>query len=554
MKIPSSPTFILVSFLLIAYSPIRALAQFADKYSLLDSVEHYVFTSEGDSTCIKKSYYESNSHGFIDQHITVEFNSESLTWNQTDKFSYAYDNFGRDTLYEGYSWDEISNSWKFQHRRVNQYDLKGRELQYSDYYWDNNNQSICGRLREDREYNSDGFLYNYKSSSWNSISDTWHADSLRQHFPDELGNDTLLYVTQWQTDKRRWEITVKDKTDWTYNDHNQVLTRITSQLDFEASMLGFVWLLSSKLEYNYSLSADTVFEESFLRSDDSWVPSHRCTTIYKQDKQVVFTQKNIWDSQMNGYVKTSQTLQEYNSRGQCTGFEKYTNTPGTNSWTGKSKTNWVYNEVGVLVCYEQYKWKSNFSKWDVDNKDYHYYTEFDEIPAPQLSIDNDTIKIGDGIEVVCTKFGSIHLVPISTKPTDDIESRSLSMAIVNGTEPVTLSTNEIVKEGEYLIYAIDTDRNVSLASIVWIFQNVLSVKQYSKFEYKIYPTQVSNSFMIESDTDITSVKVYDMMGRLRKSFCDNLQNRGCDNSELKKGFYCIQINNLKSQSTVICKF
>lgn len=80
--------------------------------------------------------------------------------------------------------------------------------------------------------------------------------------------------------------------------------------------------------------------------------------------------------------------------------------------------------------------------------------------------------------------------------------------------------------------------------------NALSITEYDTTEFKIYPNPTTSDWNVISNAIVTSVVVYDILGKQVMVLSPNTTNLTIDASSLNSGMYFAEINGVKGSKTV----
>ncbi|WP_460218877.1 T9SS type A sorting domain-containing protein [Psychroserpens sp. MEBiC05023] len=166
--------------------------------------------------------------------------------------------------------------------------------------------------------------------------------------------------------------------------------------------------------------------------------------------------------------------------------------------------------------------KSSLSIFDVDNDN-----DLDVLMSGL--IDN-----GSYLTRLYTNDGSGNFTAITTLPFDNVRFAALASADVNGD-----GKNDILITGF---------NGTAKVTKLYLNTSTLSTEDYSVSKIEIYPNPATDSFEIKSLETIDSVAIYDIQGKLIKTFKTPLANYNIES--LKTGIYFVKI---KSNHKVISK-
>ncbi|MGB3607946.1 T9SS type A sorting domain-containing protein [Psychroserpens sp.] len=97
--------------------------------------------------------------------------------------------------------------------------------------------------------------------------------------------------------------------------------------------------------------------------------------------------------------------------------------------------------------------------------------------------------------------------------------------------------------------SVDNDGIVYLDNIL-LTQNVLSVNEVSEFSFKVFPNPTLNNWNVESNSIISAITVYDILGKKVSTSSPNSSTAEISTTNLKTGLYFAKIESDSGSKTV----
>lgn len=558
------------------FSFMSIYGQFESSYTVLDSMYIFNYGYEQDSTCISRVMYEFNEYGLKSVSTDYGYDNDISAWLPVTRKTYSYNLFGlTDTILETRR-DKESGEWSDYSRIIDEYDVMGRDTAHATYRW-YESYNWMGETKSRWKYDTYGNLIYDETMNWDMMNNVWIGQNLitwekdenglelgrtdymvsvgdsywfahtwTEHKFDEQGLDTLTTTYSWDAINEEWD--AYDKSVRSYNANGKEEEHLMYYWDPEEDF----WVLQSKYTYTYDVSSDTICEVYDLLRDGVWIPFWR-NYLIKQNGTYLYYERSTWNVDTEKYERNFKTIRNFNEFGSLTLDEDYSYDLNSDSWVGGIKGVYCYNSEGDQLEHSVYYWDASLSNWKLTYRHYYYYTEMEDISAPQISVLTDTVAKYINIDFISSQDARVFLVSAGTLPDSDLEDVSLGMTDVFSLETGSISTSSVADSGIHMLYAVNTGGLVSLASRVWITLQQTVVHMTEERSVRIYPTLVNHSFTIESEQPVETIELYDLYGRLVKVIEGEQQAVVIDISDLKPGIYCVIPDHRKDFSVMITK-
>jgi hypothetical protein len=541
---------------------VNVFGQFKDSYTVLDSILFVAYQSEQDSVWYK-TIYESNEYGLNSDATEFHFNDDSVKWVPEIRKAYSFNIFGLcDTILE-IRRDKESGVWNDYSRIIDGYDEMGRDTVHSTYRW-YEAYDWMGEHKVYKKYDSYGNLIYEETMGWDMMQNIWIGQNLvtwekdqnglelgrtdymvgvgdpywfahtwTEHKYDERGLDTLTTIHGWDGINEEWK--AYDKSVRTYNANGKEMEHLMYYQDPENGS----WVLQAKYAYTYEAGNDTICEVYDLLRDGEWIPFWRKYHVYIDGLETYF-EGSIWNADSGKYESTYKEIRVFNEFGSLTFYEVYNYNLDSSLWIGGNpKIENRYNSEGELLEHAISYWVESVSDWKLFYKDYYGYSEVNDLPAPQISVLTDTVSKYTPIGFISSQDARVYLVPDKTLPDADLDQVSLGNVDVFAMVSGSIETSSLADSGLYLMYAINGDGLISLATRVWITLPQTAVPMMEEVNIRIYPTLVDHSFTVESEQAFEIIELYDLYGRLVKVIKGETRTVHINISDLNPGIYCV---------------
>ena len=217
-------------------------------------------------------------------------------------------------------------------------------------------------------------------------------------------------------------------------------------------------------------------------------------------------------------------------------------------WKSATRTEYTYSKEGEVVEEFQYGLSPpDLPDWTLIGYQKNYYSMLGDILAPRLSVQTDTVELGNEILFTSSQDAQISLVPSGTFPGPVFSQSVIESSDVTGMVESSIQTSKITEPGQYLLYASNSDEIFSYADRIWITTNTTSLERYQYLEYRIYPTIIGGIVTLESSVPFEEVSIYNLSGGLLNRIDSGQPTPSIDLSELPTGMYLIKPRNMKGE-------
>ena len=563
------------------YSLTNIYCQFESSYTILDSALYFSFTSEVDSSCDSRLLYQSNEHGLVTVYTDFEPGQEGTVWEPAVRKSYSYDPFGKNdsileerkdditglwekaflktyvsygdnqvNAWEYYYWDETSESWHGQQKMAQDFDLDGNLVYNVSFTWDIAGSSWVESSMTTWIKNEDGIIFEQTGYTWSVDDSEWKVTSKLEYYFNDMGLDTLRKQYVWDEGEGNLMLINQYRSEYTLDGEN----RVELNLMYGWGYIDHTWELTAKDTIWYALAGDTIYDEFFILQDnDQWKSTEKTTKVIGADNRIYYFEQYSWNDFEGNFQGSGKFVQDYNNDGQRILEEGYWWDSNAREWVPTIRSINEYHPDGNMHMRTSESWNASLSDWELKFRSYYYYTEVNDLTAPQLSVLTDTVAKYTEVEFITSQDARVYLVPEGTSPDSDLEGYSLGLSDVLSLVPGSISTSSIADSGIYWLYAVNIDGFVSLASKVWITLPLNSVPVKRDFNFRVYPTLVEHSLTIESEQPSGTIELYDLNGRKVKMMRIDQPVLVVDISDLEPGIYCVVSNQQPGFSVLITK-
>ncbi len=205
--------------------------------------------------------------------------------------------------------------------------------------------------------------------------------------------------------------------------------------------------------------------------------------------RIVFYKHYINPDRSSEYEECIWYINTFNDVSQLASIEEQYWSPLFMDWKSATRTEYTYSKEGEVVEEFQYGLSPpDLPDWTLIGYQKNYYSMLGDILAPRLSVQTDTVELGNDILFTSSQDAQISLVPSGTFPGPVFSQSVIESSDVTGMVESSIQTSKITEPGQYLLYASNSDEIFSYADRIWITTNTTSLERYQYLEYRIYPT------------------------------------------------------------------
>ncbi|MFB6319562.1 T9SS type A sorting domain-containing protein [Saccharicrinis sp. FJH54] len=401
---------------------------------LIDSVNTYSFTLDGDSSQIQHSENVYNSSGLVvsnQGYIWNDFNAQFRRFK--NEITYNTNGMRTATIY--YSWNEESMAFDLSSRITVEYNPEGIKTNetYSDWHPENDIWEPTLKYEFENESNENGFTSKQTEYNWNSTEGTWMETSMNESSltEDENGSEyisSMLYYDDdqggwvgskgeylsnakgfqysgfrysWDRDVSDWIMTGKSETamdensypaekiSWRWDYANESLIYNYKEVyDYSTDglMLSSItsywnssteeWYSDSKAEYTYDENGFTssIIQYKWDEVLPDWEMDEKTTYVNSPEGYRLLEEEFTWYADPGDWVQDSKIVQEFNAKNKLLNYEVYYKDFDNGGLKGSSKTEYAYLADGSNRQNKKlYRWNSEQSDWVVYEKEWTYY-------------------------------------------------------------------------------------------------------------------------------------------------------------------------------------
>ncbi|HPE76641.1 MAG TPA: DUF4832 domain-containing protein [Draconibacterium sp.] len=169
-------------------------------------------------------------------------------------------------------------------------------------------------------------------------------------------------------------------------------------------------------------------------------------------------------------------------------------------------------------------------------------SKLDLTPPNWYYVGLGTFTPGTNIVVITTENATVYLVPDGTLPDiATVKSTAVSFSNAEAFKQANLATTGL-NAGDYIVYAIDSSNNISVASKVIVLQNPVSAAQlYNDSEISVTFNQASQFITAKSSGNISQIVVYNILGKKTGSKKGNGNTSEFKTDGLISGVYLVHV-------------
>lgn len=257
-------------------------------------------------------------------------------WIESRKDTFEFDDYGNKTNAVSYLWNSELEKWNGYNKTTKEYDKENEVLKETSYSWDSSAQSWLNLTKTEFTKGDNGEIISTFLIWDNALSD-WRNSARKIINHDNNGLQILQINSNWDFITSQWKNIYKleDKYD---NDSNQVL-RSSYNWDDNNNR----WRGEKKIEKEFNSVKKELSKTEFLWNDSigNWV--NNIKEIFKYDQ--------YGNLELNEILKWNMIIQEWQ-------FD-----------SGRSKSNYKYNETGKVT-------EQVYFVWNSENNDWQYATKY----------------------------------------------------------------------------------------------------------------------------------------------------------------------------------
>ena len=369
--------------------------EYDDKGNVI-STTVWTYNPDGTMTGKSKNEYAFDATGTQTMTAVYIWDGAANDWKGTEKYEYVYKTFaGEKKMTSNTSLVWLNGAWVADQRYTYSYDEAGREIEYYEYIrntisndlqpfkghvqsWANNLQTLdiqyttyangqwTAGTKKEWAFDGNGtqtMYATYTISNGNWIGDTketwtygrpsgqltlhekygwagndWSITLQENTTYDASGNTTLIENYSWINGVK----TGTKKEEYSFDGGKPVLTMVYAWSNG-------AWIGSSKEVWNYNASSKLTLHEKYGWANNDWSLTLQEKTVYS-GANITLIENYTWS---NG-VKTGTQKEEYTYSGSLkTSFVTYS--WAGSDWVGASKEIWAYTS-GKQTLHETYAW------------------------------------------------------------------------------------------------------------------------------------------------------------------------------------------------------
>lgn len=328
----------------------------------------------------------------MDSDLIEVWDEATNMWVFEEKYEYAYDSNGNNTLQISYLWDEINIEWVFEVKHELGYDVHGNLTQWFMLLWDEIEGQWINFQIHDYEYNSDGIWTYSISFLWNETSSQWIN---YYYYEREFGDNG----EQIQDIRYKWDETTSqwinaNKWDYSNDENGYMIQWIYYDWDETTSQ----WVYYSKLEFDYDTEGNNI-QDIFSYWDEievQWIYYSKHEYDYDADRNNIQDIYSNWDEINSHWGYVYKYEYEYSDNGNQTLSIEFNWDDGMNEWVNYSKLEntfddtysfsdlilpwlWAANDTvlfnHMLTNIMYFDWDDVTSDWEISLRDTFYYSE-----------------------------------------------------------------------------------------------------------------------------------------------------------------------------------
>ncbi len=303
-----------------------------------------------------------------DSAISYSYYSSISTWLESEKELYSYNSKGYMSQKDSYIWDYTENNYYNSSSISYTYDNNNYLLQYIYSNLDETTNQLVSFLKKDYSYDSNGNITLQKESLWDSENSVWINSTKKEYSFNTEGKQLLYSSYNWDETASLWIGEIK--TERTFSDENNLTQKVIYSWDYDTND----WYLSYKYFYEYNEYNNLTIEQgySYYEYADEWNISTNMIYEYTYDENGKVILYMSYSGEEKTPIEKNETI--YNDDNSHIAY-RYSWDSNANDWLNNSKTEYAYNNNGLMTLFCNYEWDEDTEQWDGEWKQIY---EFDD--------------------------------------------------------------------------------------------------------------------------------------------------------------------------------
>jgi len=313
----------------------------------------------------------------LDSVVTVERDTTTNEWLNSEKYEYAYDERGNRILEARYHWDSITEQWKG-YKYEYAYDISGNLILEAYYSW-NSVTEQWESFKSEYAYDERENLILERRYHWNSDIEQWEVFWKLEYTYDESGDLILEARYNWDSNAEQWE---GYKYEYAYDERGNCILEIDYHWDSNTEQ----WKGNWKFEFAYDESGNLILEVEYDwdSNTEQWEVFWKLENTYDESGNLILEAGYNWDSNTEQWKGNWKFEFAYDKSGNRILFAYYHWNSNTEQWEIFWKLEYTYDESGNLILEAGYNWESNTEQWE---RAYKYEYAYDERGNRILEVD-----------------------------------------------------------------------------------------------------------------------------------------------------------------------
>ncbi|ALO16365.1 hypothetical protein L21SP5_02742 [Salinivirga cyanobacteriivorans] len=408
-------------------------------------------------------------------------------------------------------------------------------------------------------YDDDNNLTLWLHYTVDEVTGDWINDMKSEYFTDEQGNEIKYIRYEWDSEASMWE--PKNKTEFEYNVYGSETQRVM----FEWDTANNSWLPEMRRITTYDTSQNIIEENhnTWNASTDSWDNDFVEFYDYDSANNRILKYIHWWSSYSNVYQKGYKFESTYDN-GLETQRIEYTGDTINDVWIEAGKFEYSYNSFGNItqrLYYEMMSsWeplsKKEFSYDDSQNLIFEVIFSWDENQSSWTPF----LKEDYGLDASNNMVERIYFYWDSNEDTwkkNSKDEREYNNAVTYSgliipmigiyssnnayDAPEEMFNHQLVSRSNYGWNSTDDAWEATTLEHFYYTEQSVNIANTANKAFSVYPNPVSGNLYIESDTDISEIRVIDATGRYVRSESAPGNKEALNLSGLKEGVYIVRL-------------
>lgn len=352
-----------------------------------------------------------------------------------------------------------------------------------------------------------------------------------------------------------------------------VVLRLDSTLHSYYDDWDSIWFTNQKTEYSYTSIGLIQEEISGDLYNNVWTPYWKKTYSYTPNNVLTDIVSFWWDYNTNGWMNNYKQVYTHNALGQNTEIVHHYWNDSLSVWDNDYKEKYTYNSFGNWDSVYMYSWDHSANNWLLEMRAKVNYNS-------NQTMSNAIVQYWTGVIWMSVfkiewAYDANSFLISETESEFDIQTLSF-IPSYRSLYTNNSSGHVLIEEGQYYDinawvsnykneYTLDANNYIQIEISYWYDPSIMSWSVNGKIEYfytnvtsvndlvakttvKTYPNPASDVLIINSDDEISNLRIFNINGQLVMSINPASKEATVDVSNFANGIYFVHVLSNKGNS------